>query len=309
MKTKKKKILKSITVLPQEILIRIFTYLPVKQIASTISFISKEFQTIVSCKEFMFQLLKQNGIFQPILKKETTATFYASIPSFYHFIFYPMKLIEKYTLKLKQILPKRFTSNSLKIETLEKNLKEKLKLNIEFPPCYQMFFLLCTSWGGMFEGDFFIQGSGLFSKKEFLSETCNWKQREFEEKFKIPIQYIDLATLGISRFGSRYFLCLDSNQNFGRIAGIYNGEGYVGFSKKSFHQIIKELSEFIEKNHRGIRQDQFENKVDWYEFIATLKFEYTDFPRTLHEEEEEEYEEGNEEIDSEESESNSDEFE
>jgi hypothetical protein len=44
MKTKKKKILKSITVLPEEILIRIFTYLPVKQIASTISSISKEFQ-------------------------------------------------------------------------------------------------------------------------------------------------------------------------------------------------------------------------------------------------------------------------
>jgi hypothetical protein len=77
MKTKKKKILKSIAVLPQEILG--FTYLPVKQIASTISFVSKEFQTIVSSKEFMFQLLKQNGIFPPILKKETTTIFYASL--------------------------------------------------------------------------------------------------------------------------------------------------------------------------------------------------------------------------------------
>jgi hypothetical protein len=77
MKTKKKKILKSITVLPQEILIRIFTYLPVKQIASTIFLVSKEFQTIVSSKEFMFQLLKQNEIFPSILKKETTIIFYA----------------------------------------------------------------------------------------------------------------------------------------------------------------------------------------------------------------------------------------
>jgi hypothetical protein len=177
MKTKKKKILKSIAVLPQEILG--FTYLPVKQIASTISFVSKEFQTIVLLQRIHVSIVETKWNFSTNFKKRNDYNILC-FTSFYHFIFYPMKLIEKYTLKLKQILPKRFTSNSLKIETLEEKLKEKLKLNIEFP-CCQMFFLLCTSWGGMFEGDFFIQGSGLFSKKEFLSETCNWKQREFEE--------------------------------------------------------------------------------------------------------------------------------
>jgi hypothetical protein len=81
-----------------------------------------------------------------------------------------MKLIEKYTLKLKQILPKRFTSNSLKIETLEEKLKEKLKLNIEFPLCCQMFFLLCTSWEGMFEEDFLFKVLDYFPKKNFYQK-------------------------------------------------------------------------------------------------------------------------------------------
>jgi hypothetical protein len=51
--------------------------------------------------------------------------------------------------------------------------------------------------------------------------------------------------------------------------------------------------------------------VDWYEFIATLKFEFSDFLRRLHEEEEKEYEDEkrDEKIDSEESDSNSNEFE
>jgi hypothetical protein len=312
---KKKKILKSLTILPEEILLKIFKYLPVKQIPLNVSLVSKEIHTLVSSKEFYSQLLKENGIFSPILKEDTKTKYYASISSFYRFIFRPMKMMEVFTLKLKQLHPKRFfASDSFKFENLEKHLMDQLKKNIEFPPSCQMFFLLCEHWGNIIQGDFFIEGSGLFSKNELLSNKCNWKQKEFEEKSKIPIQYMNLATLGISRFGSKYFLCLDSNENFGKIMAIFNGEGYVGFSKKSFHQIIRELCEFIKSNLLGFGSfEKFDMDVDWYSFIATLDFEYTDFPKKLCEESEidEEYEEEEEEDGSEDqsNEEDSDEFE
>jgi hypothetical protein len=266
---KKRKNVKSISLLPDEILIEIFTYMTMKQIVLRISTLSKEINKLVASKEFYVQYLKGNGLFTPIMSEETKKKYFKTLSSFFLFIFCPMKMTKEFTLKLKQIYSNGFKPNLLKIENLEKHLIEKLTYNIEFPPSCQMFFLLCEHWGVK---EFSIEGYGLFSKNDILSNNCDWKEKEFENQSKVPIQYFELASIGILGFESKYFLCLDSNENFGRIVGLFNGMIYVGFSKKLFHEFIRELFEFLDTKIFPMGNDFFHN-ANWYSFIFNLKFE------------------------------------
>jgi hypothetical protein len=291
---KRKVVVSLIKVLPNEILLEIFKYLKVKHIIYCVSPLSKEIHSMVSSKDFLITLLKENGLFEPILKSETTLSYFSSLPSFHHFIFHPMKMIQTYTLKLKEIHPKRFTNSSkdFNVESLKNILNQKLNQNIELPPEYQMFISMCEKWGN--ESNFFIKGNKIFQSIEFLSDECQCKTKEIQ--IDIPTQYIKVGKIREFGCSTSFYLSLDSNESFGKIMGIFHEEGFLGISEKSFVQMIQGIGEFMERmkdpNNPKWEED-FNDSVEWYHYVNRIGFEYESGPIDLGESEASESEESN----------------
>jgi hypothetical protein len=274
---KKQKIITSLSVLPDDVLLEIFTYMPVKQILLNISTLSKDIHNILSSKDFLVQLLNLNGFFSPVLKIETSQKFYKSFSSFYRFIYHPMEMSKTSTLKLKEKFPKKFFKlESFNTEKLILKLNEKLKQKIEIPPANQMFFLLCEEWGE-FHKKFFIDGSVMLFRKTFLSNSCNCTSIEKENQ--IPIQYIQIGKIINTEIECSFFLCLDANENFGKIMATSNGELYLGFSKKTFHEMIQEIILFTTETYSDTLD--FNAGRDLHFLIEALEFEYANDPKEI----------------------------
>jgi hypothetical protein len=265
---KKAKTLTSFLILPEEILLELFSYLPPKDLIRT-SNVSRDIQILIqrnfSSKEFFLSMMEKFNLFQPILKEKTISKFYSSLSLFFHFIFHPMETTKNSILKLKEKTTEIFlTSNDFNFETLKQILEEKLKQNIEIPPSNQMFFLLCQQWGNH-KTDFSLEGNSILKIRKFLSKACDCSSI-FKKSSKIPIQYMDLGRIEKFGFKCFFFVCLDSGENFGKIMGKIGEDGYLGFSIKSFSQMIHGIGEF--KNF----------KFDYHElhaFVNSLEFEYS----------------------------------
>jgi predicted RNA-binding protein with EMAP domain len=296
---KKKKMLTSFSILPEEILQELFSYLPPKDLLNS-SNVSKELQKIIqnnfSSKEFFVSMLEKFNLFPPFLEVGTNSKYYSSLSSFYRFIFHPMETTRTSTLKLKEMTPKKFViSDNFNFERLNKILTRNL---IEVPPSIQMFYSLCKDWGD-FRQDFFIEGNSICKEYKFFSKNCNC-ETIFKDASKIPRKYIGIGKIEKFGFKGSFFLCLDNGENFGKIMGKIGDDGYLGFSNKSFHQMIQKVSEF--KNFEF-------NYIELHDFVNSLNFEYSKGPKIFgvldsgtcsEEEQSEEFSESENEIESDE---------
>jgi hypothetical protein len=241
----KKKILSNFSVLPDDTLQEIFTFLPGHEIFVNISKVSKEFNKLLSSKDFLVQLLKANGLFSPVLKNETSKNFYASFSSFYRNIFYPMETTKTFTLKLKQIYSNFFKPNEQTLESITLQFNELLKDEIEFPPSFQIFSLFCNKWGGTEDHHLIIKGAEIFN---------------YLKQHKIPKDFLNFASVhclsavdGYEDYGmTNLNFCLNNSEFFDRVRIVcppfdLQDEELILISKKHFHQLIKEIYEFIEE--------------------------------------------------------------
>jgi hypothetical protein len=266
-KKQKTKILSNFSVLPDDTLQEIFTFLPVHEIFVKIFNVSKEFNKLLASKDFLVQLLKENGLFTPVLKNETSKNFYASFSTFFWNIFYPMETTKTFTLKLKQIYSNFFKPNEQTLESITLQFKELLKDEIELPPSFQIFSLFCNKWGGTEDHHLIIKGSEIFN---YLKEN------------EIPKDFLDFASVhclsavdGYEDFGmTNLNFCLNNSEFFGRVRivcppfGLQDKE--VILISKHFHQLIKEIYEFVEEMiscNAHFFEDTGYSFYNWQEFV------------------------------------------
>jgi hypothetical protein len=248
-----------LTVLPKELLLKIFSFLPINEIVLNISVVSKEIHTVLISHEFFLQLLKQNGFFTPILKKETNKKFYNSISSFYRFIFRPIEMTKQTILSVSPFSVCNFSKED-NSDLILKKLNEKLVENIELPPSFQMFCILCEKWGGKFEDDFKFKGSNIFENFKCILEEND-----------PSIEFLEIASWGNDGF----YLCLNSNQNFGKIKTFSSGKASSGFSILNFHEIIRDIFKHIEVRSKEYDLEEYsdiDTGYDGLDFLSLRKF-------------------------------------
>jgi hypothetical protein len=266
----KTKILSKFSVLPDEIVQEIFVFLPVHEIFVNISNISKEFSKLSSSKEFLLKLLKEYGLFTPVLKNETCKIFYASFSSFYRNIFHPMETTKTFTLKLKQIYSNFFKPNEQTLESIIHQFQKLLKDEIELPPSFQIFSFFCNKWGGTEDHHLIIKGSDIFN---YLKEN------------EIPKDFLNFASVhcllamdgyednGITNLN----FCLKNSEFFGcvRISCpcTFQNEELILYSKRHFHELIKEIYQFVKEmisyNSHFFEDIQY-SFYNWQEFVDSM---------------------------------------